>query len=116
MDERVGHQLANRRFWVQGDSLPQGLADHLVAGQDAIDERVESLETIRVALVPNPLSHRLDATVALADDEEKLAAAGQIVRLVFAPAEKKSNDATAGGGSAGGSKGPEGEGAKGEAA
>jgi integrase len=48
--------------------------------------------------------------------EEKLAAAGQIVRLVFAPAEKKSDDATARGGSGGGSKGPEGEGAKGEAA
>jgi integrase len=48
--------------------------------------------------------------------EEKLAAAGQIVRLVFAPAEKKSDDATARGGSGGGSKGPEGEGAKNEAA
>jgi hypothetical protein len=48
--------------------------------------------------------------------EEKLAAAGQIVRLVFAPAEKKSDDATARGGSGGGSKEPEGEGAKNEAA
>ncbi|HJX63758.1 MAG TPA: hypothetical protein VJ860_07375 [Polyangia bacterium] len=36
--------------------------------------------------------------------------------MVFAPAEKKNDDATARGGSGGGSKGPEGEGAKGEAA
>ena len=47
---------------------------------------------------------------------EKLAAAGQIVRLVFPPAPESENDAPGSGGSGGGSKGGSGERADGEAA
>lgn len=68
MDNGVGNQLPDGQFGEHRHLLAQGLADHLIAGQQVGDETDQPFKTGGVPLAPLLLADGLDPAGPLVED------------------------------------------------